>query len=147
MQYRWFGVVWYDRDNSQVVVDYRFEDSKESLDQWLRKQRWDDINRVPNQASQLYRSLRSQQQSRDWTYQEQMPFYTVFKNPWKNVARGWYVICSGNEYPFLATAVERKKFTVWVHHHYICENEHDLNTFISRVNEEWEITLQKLSNI
>lgn len=145
LRYRWFGVVWECRRDANVVVKYHFADSEESLEQWLRRDHWERIPRMQDNARYFYRTLRDQQESRDWAYHTRLAFYTVLKKPWKNVQPGWYVICSGNEYPLLVTAVERTKYRVWIHHQYLCETDQDLDKFISRVDQEWGVSLQRLS--
>ena len=147
MRYRWFGVVWEERRNSNIMVKYHFEDNEKSLVQWLQKENWGILRRVTDKANDFYRSLRRHQESREWAYHSRMTFYTIYKNPWKTVKLGWYVIRSSNTYPCIVTAVERKKLSVWIHHQYICETDQDLDTFISRVNKEWDVSLQRLSDI
>ncbi|WDL98195.1 hypothetical protein [Alicyclobacillus sp. ALC3] len=144
LEYRWFGVVWWQDDANLQILKYRFETSREALRRWMRTEGCENAVEDSSQTARLYRTIRKQQQERDWSYRKTMPFLSVFQKPWKDVELGWYAICSKATYPFVISAAERKKLKVTAHHLYICEDDEDVNSFIARVNQEREIHLRYL---
>ncbi len=144
LEYRWFAVVWRHDGTKLQLLKYRFENSRETLRLWMHTEGCENAIEDSSQTAKLYRTLRKQQQDRDWDYRKTMPLLTVFQKPWRDVELGWYAIRSKPTYPFVITAAERKKLKVTAHHLYICEGDDDVSFFIGRVNEEREIHLRYL---
>jgi hypothetical protein len=147
LEYKWFGALWTIEDAQQIVVGYWFGHRRNDITQKVNElgvTTWNEVIDIEN-INGIYNSIREKQKEMDWTHRARLPLYTNFKLPWKHVLPGWYLIRSRNQYPLHVSAVQRKRYFIWLEHAAICENEKDLMDFLQKVNQEHQIELQKMN--
>ncbi|MCZ8513563.1 hypothetical protein O9H85_14190 [Paenibacillus filicis] len=143
LQNKWFGAVWCYRDNLQMVMGYWFADSQTDLLNNVRKAGWthwiDDASSI--KLKKVYDSIRMEQEKLDWQRRSCLRLSAAFRKPWKHVKPGWYVLRSNRDFPTHVSAIQKKRYTVWLVHVAVCENEKDLFRFIERVQRQHSIKL------
>lgn len=146
LRYRWFGAAWQYQDEHQIVLGFWFGDNIQEIIQQANNAGWHsfDHSNVPKDARSVYDHIRNQQKQQDWDKRSRLPLRTAFKKPWKDVREGWYVIRSRSIYPLYVSAVYRRKYSVWVEHVCLCEDQVDLDHFIEQVNQDYKMNLQVL---
>ncbi len=146
LSYRWFGAVWKYKGNHRMVLGFWFGDNIQDIIQQANDAGWHSFvhSNEREGTRSVYDHIRNQQKQQDWDKRSRLPLRTAFKKPWKDVKEGWYVIRSRSVYPLYVSAVYRRKYSVWVEHVGICEDQVDLDHFIEQVNQEHKMNLQVL---
>lgn len=90
----------------------------------------------------IYRSIRNKQQEQDWETRQRLPVMTAFKKPWKNTPEGWYVLRSRETFPLHLSIVQKTKYSVWLEHSAVCENEAELTACITRAAQTHNLQLK-----
>lgn len=94
---------------------------------------------VKNEIIKIYNDIRREQKRQDWEQRSRLSFQSIWKKLWKEMLPGWYVIHSRKEFPFVATCILKKRFTVWTEHVWVCEQSKDLNKFVNLINQKYKI--------
>lgn len=145
LTYRWFGAVWRYEDEHQVVDQFWFGDTREQIEQDARDAGFSlDESQSPDRVLSIYQHMRKHQREQDWNNCSRMPLWTAFFQPWKDVRRGWYVICSRGAYPCYAVVIVRGKFVVRMEHICLCESELELDDFLEQVKQRHSIAIHCL---
>jgi hypothetical protein len=142
MRYRVFGAVWKSIDGKKIILNYWFGDSEDEIQFNVKKAGYFEF-KLSNleDIKEVFQSIRLEQELQNWFKRRKLPILTIWKRPWKNLRKGWYVLKSTNDFPTVLTCIQKKQFSIWVEHIQVCETEEDIRTFLNLVNTEHSIKL------
>lgn len=142
MRYRVFGAVWKSIDGKKIILNYWFGDSEDEIQLDVKNGGYVEF-KLSNleDIKEVYQSIRLEQELQNWFKRRKLPILTIWKRPWKDLRKGWYVLKSTNDFPMVLTCIQKKQFSIWVEHKQVCENEEDFRTFLNLVNKEHSIKL------
>jgi hypothetical protein len=142
MRYRMFGAVWKSVDGKKFILNYWFGDSEDDIQCDVKKAGYVEF-KLSNleDIKEVYQSIRLEQELQNWFKRRKLPILTIWKKPWKNLRKGWYVLKSTKGFPMVLTCVQKKQFSIWIEHIQVCETEEDISTFLNLVNREHSIKL------
>lgn len=123
---------------------YWFGDNESELMTHLQNTGWNQYIRESNttEIKKIYDAIRSAQRDKDWNQRSLLPLLKPFRKPWKQVKSGWYILKSNDGFPMHISAIRKNRFSVWLEHADVCENEDDVNRFIDQVNTRHHIAIQ-----
>lgn len=99
LEFSSFGVLWYEEGKQRYVVGYGFgTDQIETLFHFCRSSAYFTCSNE-QVLYNIYTSIRVKQQERDWQTRKRLAFWTAFKEPWKSMPCGWYVLRSRDNFP------------------------------------------------
>ncbi|KPV41956.1 hypothetical protein [Alicyclobacillus ferrooxydans] len=146
LSYKWFGCAWTEQQSRTVITGYWFGDSQSAVETTAMKAgKLANVIRARESDVQVMHSeiLKAQRQQ-DWDNRSRLPLRVILQKPWRNASVGWYIIRSREEYPNYVSAVHKERFSVWVEHVSVCENDGDLEKFVNQVNDTHHIRLNFL---
>jgi hypothetical protein len=149
LQYKWFGAVWRYTNSTRIIMGYWFgEDEAELLDQ-SKKAGWDKCSRMqnPSELRKVYDTYRSAQSEQDWNKRTMLSLFLCFREPWKHLKNGWYILRSNSGVPVHLSAVQKKRIFVWLEHTAVCESVEQIQLFIDNVNSQHQISLTTVSSL
>lgn len=143
LQYKWFGAVWRYENSNQIIVGYWFGDyESDILNQIsLAGRSKESLRQQSVGLIKAYEAYRSAQSKLDWNKRTLFPVVTAFREPWRNVKNGWYILRSNPRFPAHISAVHKTRVLIWLEHTAVCESEEDLQRFIDKVNTQHRISL------
>jgi hypothetical protein len=129
-------------DGKKVILNYWFGDSEDQIQFDVKNAGYFEF-KLSNleDIKEVYQSIRLEQELQNWFERRKLPILTIWKRPWKDLRKGWYVLKSTNDFPMVLTCIQKKQFSIWVEHIQICETEDDITTFLNLVNTEHSIKL------
>lgn len=147
LSYRWFGAVWTEEAGNQTVLAFWFGNDRQDILDQAQREGWGVFVQTKDQQmiQRIYQQIRSQQRVHDWNKCSRLPIHKAFTKPWKDVKPGWYVIRSRQQFPFYVSAIRRERYSMWMQHVGLCENQRELDHFLEQVNGEHGISLKMLS--
>ncbi|MFP4976795.1 hypothetical protein ACE6ED_15430 [Paenibacillus sp. CN-4] len=147
LEFRCFGAVWYEEHGHRYVVGYGFGEHRvEILRQFnlsLSLRECADDRTV----REIYQEIRTIQQEQDWSGRTRLPLLAAFKQPWREMRPGWYVLRSRQCFPCHVSFVHKTKTSVWLEHAAVCENDQELQACIQRASDAHQIGFTILSNL
>ncbi len=146
LSYRWFGCAWMVDGSLTVIIGFWFADSQYEVEKMSKRdgQLQKACLANANEVKEMYDEIRRQQALQDWEKRSRLKWMTVFRNPWRSVKSGWYIIRSRKEFPYYVSAIYKGRCFAWIEHVSVCENEDDLHSFIKKVNQHHQIQLETL---
>ncbi|RCX23758.1 hypothetical protein DFP94_1011360 [Fontibacillus phaseoli] len=135
LEYSSFGALWYEQDKRRYIVGYGYGTSQvDMLSQFCESSAYLTCTdqRV---IYDIYKSIRDKQQAQDWSTRKRLSLLSAFKDPWKDMDEGWYILRSRNRFPLHLSVVRRKKYGVWLEHAAVCEDEAELMDYIARAKQ------------
>ncbi|AIQ39953.1 hypothetical protein MKZ24_30155 [Paenibacillus sp. FSL R7-0297] len=140
LEFSSFGVLWYEEGKQRYVVGYGFgTDQIETLFHFCRSSAYFTCSNE-QVLYNIYTSIRVKQQERDWQTRKRLAFWTAFKEPWKSMPCGWYVLRSRDNFPLHLSVVRKTKYSIWLEHAAVCENEAQLTGYLARVKQTHHLT-------
>ncbi|WP_410768830.1 hypothetical protein [Fontibacillus sp. BL9] len=135
LEYTNFGAFWYEKDKRRYIVGYGYGASQiDKLSQFCKSSAY--FTCTDQQVIyDIYRSIRDKQQALDWSMRKRLSLLSAFKEPWRNMDEGWYILQSRNRFPLHLSVVRRKKYGVWLEHSAVCENEAELMEYIAKAKQ------------
>ncbi|NOU78984.1 hypothetical protein GC101_08825 [Paenibacillus sp. LMG 31459] len=118
LEFSSFGVLWYEEGKQRYVVSC-------SNEQVLYN---------------IYTSIRDKQQERDWQTRKRLALWTAFKEPWKSMPDGRYVLRSRDKFPLHLSVVRKTKYSIWLEHTVVCENEAQLTSYLAGAKQTHHLT-------
>jgi hypothetical protein len=142
MRYRVFGAVWKSIDGKKIILNYWFGDSEDEIQFDVKNAGYSEFN-LSNieDLNEVYQSIRLEQDQQNWSKRSKLPIFTIWKRPWKDLKKGWYVLNSTNDFPMVLTCIRKKQFSIWIEHIQVCEAQEDIRIFLNLVNKEHNIKL------
>ncbi|MCL6457637.1 MAG: hypothetical protein K6T85_06490 [Gorillibacterium sp.] len=92
----------------------------------------------------VYQSMREVQKNKDWSTRVRLPLAIGLRHPWKGARSGWYLMKSRNAYPLHISVIHKKKYSLWLEHTGVCDNEQEFLAFIEKVKMVHKISLQPI---
>lgn len=138
---RWFYAQWMLREGKYVIVNYGFADKEKEAQAKIPFS--GSVQRDDAHLKQIYSAIRAIQKEKDWTKKSRLHLFGVRHSPWRKVKPGWYIIRSRNQYPLYLSAVHVKRFSVWLVHAAVCENQNEVSDFIRQVNAAHHVQLRE----
>lgn len=130
-----FGALWYEENNQRYIIGYGFSREQIAvLTQFSAASAHITCTDLPV-IYQIYQSIRDKQQLQDWSARKRFPLVTAFREPWKSLAPGWYILRSRKTFPLHLSIVHKSKGLVWLEHAAVCEDEAELAACISRAEQ------------
>ncbi|UQZ32694.1 hypothetical protein C2I18_03440 [Paenibacillus sp. PK3_47] len=127
-----FGVIWYEEDRQRYIISYGFgPDQLRTLAQFCASSAYCRCSNT-RVMHEIYRSIRDKQQEQDWSARRRLGWLAAFKDPWTNLQSGWYVIRSRSTFPFHLSVIRKTRYSVWLEHAAVCENESELLDCLDR---------------
>ncbi|GGL54872.1 hypothetical protein [Sporolactobacillus putidus] len=139
LRYRWFGAVWKVRAETTILLRYAFADNEEVAK--AKIQSGESAKRDDAHLEEIYKFIRNTQKDEDWGKRSRLHLFGVRESPWKKMKPGWYIVRSRKQYPLYISAVHVKRFSTWLNHTAVCENQKDVSDFIQKVNRTHHIKL------
>ncbi|OMF33060.1 hypothetical protein [Paenibacillus sp. FSL H8-0259] len=140
LEYTSFGVLWYEEGKQRYVVGYGFgADQIETLFHFCRASASFTCSNE-QVLYNIYTSIRDKQQERDWQTRKRLALWTAFKEPWKSMPDGWYVLRSRDKFPLHLSVVRKTKYSIWLEHAAVCENEAQLTGYLDRAKQTHHLT-------
>jgi hypothetical protein len=144
LKYRWLGAIWRYQGSLRIVMGYWFGESESEIRKQI--QFYGQTHSCDTKDLQeVYSTIQDLQKEQAWKQRSRLSIFAIFKSPWKDVKSGWYILRSRKNYPFYVSAIQKKKFSIWLEHVSVCETEEHLNEFLAKVNQEHNIQLQFLN--
>lgn len=146
LNYVCFGALWFEEDHLRTIVGYAFGQNQiEALRHFSNPS---TCERCMDRKIiyEIYKNIREKQQLQDWAAHQRFPWLSAFKEPWKDVAVGWYVIRSRNTFPLHLSVIRKQKFRLWLEHVAVCENEAEMLAYIEKANVAHHVELKLLQN-
>lgn len=130
-----FGALWYEEDKQRYIVGYGFGSSQiEALYQFCKFSAYYTCT-DEQVIYDIYRSIRDKQQEQDWQTRKRLAWKAVFSEPWRSMNDGWYVLRSRNRFPLHLSIVHKRKYSIWLEHAAVCENEAELLNYMDRAKQ------------
>ncbi|SDG11359.1 hypothetical protein SAMN04488542_12649 [Fontibacillus panacisegetis] len=136
-----FGALWYEEDNQRYIIGYGFGARQiAKLTLFCNSPAYVTCN-DERLINEIYKSIREKQHAQDWSTRKRLPLMTAFKEPWKSMNRGWYILRSRSFFPLHLSIVQRTKHSVWLEHTAVCENEAELANYLTKAEEAHQLRL------
>lgn len=134
-----FGALWYEQDKQRYIIGYGFGPVQiDKLSQFCRSSAY--FKCTDKQVMyDIYRSIRHKQQEQDWCTRKRLAWLSAFKEPWKSMNPGWYVLRSRSNFPFHLSIVHKKKYSIWLEHAAVCEDEAELSNYIMMAKQSHQL--------
>ncbi|MFD1177339.1 hypothetical protein ACFQ3W_13670 [Paenibacillus puldeungensis] len=142
LRYLRFGALWYEEHGQRLVVGYGFGESKIEILRQFGAQASCQACMDMEIVHEIYQKIRKQQQEQDWSEHRQLPLLSAFKKPWRNMSSGWYVLKFQKSFPVHLSIVHKTKYTVWIEHSAVCENEAEIQCCIEKAAAAHHIDLK-----
>lgn len=143
MRYRVFGAVWKLIDGRKYILGYWFADQKSEILCAIKDVGFTTpIKSQKNEINEIYQSIRMEQDKENWSKRSRLPFLSIMKKPWKDLRNGWYVLKSSAKFPCILTCIQKKRYSIWIEHLHVCENQNDAIKFVNLINTEHNIYLK-----
>ncbi|WP_150271354.1 hypothetical protein [Paenibacillus tepidiphilus] len=141
-----FAALWYEENSRRYIVGYGFgEEPIHKLKQFCASTAHYTCN-DQHTLLDIYSSLRAAQHEQDWNTRKKLSLLSVFRAPWSGMDTGWYIIRSRASYPCHLSVVQRRKYSIWLEHASVCENEAELAACINKAKEAHCLAYIKLTN-
>lgn len=142
LRYRVFGAVWKLIDGNKIILGYWFADNERELQYTIRNAGFTELTFSDNSGiNEIYHSIRNEQEQQNWSKRSKLPILSILKKPWKDLREGWYVLKSDDHFPSILTCIQKNRYSVWIEHIQVCENQCDAIKFINLINAEHNIQL------
>lgn len=146
LNYLSFGALWLEDNDHRYIVGYGFGKNQiETLRQFSNNTPYTECFDQKT-IYEVYRSIRETQQAQDWSTRLSFPLSTAFREPWKGVASGWYVMKSRSDFPLHLSVVHKKNYRVWLEHTAVCENESELLAFVEKARNTHHVDLKLMES-
>lgn len=130
-----FGAIWYEEDQQRYIVGYGFgPDQIETLSQFCASSVYFICSNT-GVLFEIYKSIRNKQQEQDWLIHKRLRLLAAFQAPWRNLNSGWYVLRSRSTFPLHLSVFRKTKYSVWLEHAAVCENEAELMDCLNRTRQ------------
>ncbi len=142
LNYVCFGALWFEENHHRYIVGYGFgQDQIDTLRHFCSPSTCECCSdkRI---VYEIYKNIREKQQQQDWSTRSSFPWLTAFKEPWKDVAVGWYVLRSRSTYPLHLSFIHKQKYRLWLEHAAVCENEAEMFACIEKARVTHHVDLK-----
>lgn len=133
LKYRCFGVVWMSVSGTYTIAGFWFADTVEEVRVKADAAGWKGVISCSDTGiiDYLYWRIRYDHKHRLWYRQLRLPLSSTFRYPWNRISPGWYVTHSRHKFPCHIHLIQRRRWTVWIVHTYLCESKSDSNVLIA----------------
>ncbi|MNO51987.1 hypothetical protein D3C76_423960 [compost metagenome] len=141
LEFNSFGALWYEEDNRRYIIGYGFGAGQiANLALFCNSPEYVTCNDV-RLIHEIYKDIRKKQIAQDWSTRKRLPLQAVFKEPWKSMNTGWYALRSRSLFPLHLSIVHKTKFSVWLEHAAVCENESELAHYLTKAEQAHQLRL------
>ncbi|OME56683.1 hypothetical protein [Paenibacillus odorifer] len=144
LNYVCFGALWFEENNHRYIVGYAFGQNQiQALRQFSTPSSCKNCldSKI---VYEIYKKIREQQQQQDWSSHQKLPWFTAFKEPWKDVSAGWYVLRSRSTFPLHLSVIRKEKFRLWLEHTAVCENKMEMLACVEKASVTHQVDLKLL---